>query len=84
MSVLVVKNKRKDLLHAVDVAQFNAQYNNTLTVKESIKFHDRFLIIDKTTLIHIKARQKRLSFGGKICRRQTRRARKGRTRALQC
>ena len=37
-------------------------------------FHDRFLIIDKTTLIHVNAPQKRLRFGGKICRRQTRRA----------
>ena len=55
VSVLVVKNMRKNLLHAVDVAQFNAQYGNTLTVKESTKFHDRFLIIDKTTLIHVGA-----------------------------
>ena len=64
VSVLVVKNKRKDLLHAVDVARFNAQYNNTLTVKESIKFHDRFLIIDKTTLIHVGASLNHL---GKKC-----------------
>ena len=55
VSVLVVKNMRKNLLHAVDVARFNAQYGNTLTVKESTKFHDRFLIIDKTTLIHVGA-----------------------------
>ena len=55
VSVLVVKNKRKNLLHAVDVAQFNAQYGNSLIVKESDKFHDRFLIIDKTTLIHVGA-----------------------------
>ena len=73
-SVLVVKNNRKNLLHAIDVARFNAQYDNTLTVKESAKFHDRFLIIDKSTLIHVNAPQKRLRFGGKICRRQTRRA----------
>ncbi len=33
MSVLVVKNSRQKLLHAVDVAQFNAQYANSLTVK---------------------------------------------------
>ena len=64
VSVLVVKNKRKDLLHAVDVAQFNAQYNNTLTVKESVKFHDRFLIIDKSTLIHVGASLNHL---GKKC-----------------
>ena len=55
VSVLVVKNMRKNLLHAVDVARFNAQYGNTLTVKESTRFHDRFLIIDKSTLIHVGA-----------------------------
>ena len=38
VSVLVIKNKRKDLLHAVDVARFNAQYGNSLTVKESTRF----------------------------------------------
>ena len=64
VSVLVVKNKRKDLLHTVDVARFNAQYNNTLTVKTSTKFHDRFLIIDKTTLIHVGASLNHL---GKKC-----------------
>ena len=64
VSVLVVKNKRKDLLHAVDVARFNAQYNNTLTVKESIKFHDRFLIIDRSALIHVGASLNHL---GKKC-----------------
>ena len=53
VSVLVVKNLRKNLLHAVDVAQFNAQYGNTLAVKETSNFHDRFLVIDKTTLIHV-------------------------------
>ena len=62
-AVLAVKNSRNKLLHAVDVAKFNAQYANSLTVKTSDKFHDRFL-----------APQKRLRFGGKICRRQTRRA----------
>ena len=64
VAVLVVKNMRKNLLHAVDVAQFNAQYDNTLTVKETPKFHDRFLIIDKTTLIHIGASLNHL---GKKC-----------------
>ena len=62
--VLVVKNRRKNLLHAVDVARFNAQYGNTLTVKESAKFHDRFLIIDRTTLIHVGASLNHL---GKKC-----------------
>ncbi len=64
VAVLVVKNMRKNLLHVVDVAQFNAQYGNTLTVKESTKFHDRFLIIDKTTLIHVGASLNNL---GKKC-----------------
>jgi hypothetical protein len=55
VSVLVVKNRRKGLLHDVDVARFNAQYGNTLTVKKSKRFHDRFLIIDRTMLIHVGA-----------------------------
>ena len=36
---LVVKNSRNKLLHAVDVAQFNAQYANSLIVRVSDKFH---------------------------------------------
>ena len=51
----MVKNSRNRLLHNVDVTRFNAQYGNSLTVKVSDKFHDRFLIIDKTTLIHVGA-----------------------------
>ena len=62
--VLAVKNSRNRLLHAVDVAKFNAQYANSLTVKTSDKFHDRFLIIDKTTLIHVGAS---LNYLGKKC-----------------
>ena len=53
VEVLVLKNSCSKLLHDVDVAQFNAQYANSLTVKVSDRFHDRFLIIDKTTLIHV-------------------------------
>ena len=64
VSVLVVKNSRNKLLHAVDVAKFNAQYANSLTVKTSDKFHDRFLIIDKTNLIHVGAS---LNYLGKKC-----------------
>ena len=64
VSVLVVKNSRSKLLHSVDVAQFNAQYANSLTVKVSDKFHDRFLVIDKTTLIHVGASLNHL---GKKC-----------------
>ena len=62
--VLVVKNLRKNLLHTMDVAKFNAQHGNTLTVKESTMFHDRFLIIDKSILIHVGAS---LNFLGKRC-----------------
>ena len=43
---------------------FNAQYSNSLTVKVSDRFHDRFLIIDKTTLIHVGASLNHL---GKKC-----------------
>ena len=64
VSVLVVKNSRNKLLHAVDVSQFNAQYANSLTVKVSDKFHDRFLVIDKTMLIHVGAS---LNYLGKKC-----------------
>jgi len=64
VAVLVVKNSRNKLLHAVDVAKFNAQYANSLTVKTSDKFHDRFLIIDKATLIHVGASLNHL---GKKC-----------------
>ena len=64
VSVLVIKNSRNKLLHAVDVAQFNAQYGNSLTVKTSDKFHDRFLIIDKSTLVHVGASLNHL---GKKC-----------------
>ena len=64
VEVVVVKNSRSKLLHNVDVEQFNAQYANSLTVKVSDRFHDRFLIIDKTTLIHVGASLNHL---GKKC-----------------
>ena len=64
VSVLAVKNSRNKMLHAIDVALFNAQYANSLTVKTSDMFHDRFLIIDKTTLIHVGASLNHL---GKKC-----------------
>ena len=64
VEVVVVKNSRSKLLHNVDVEQFNAQYMNSLTVKVSDRFHDRFLIIDKTTLIHVGASRNHL---GKKC-----------------
>ena len=64
VSVLVVKNPQNRKLHAVDVAKFNDQYDNSLTVKESVRFHDRFMIIDQTTLIHVGAS---LNYLGKRC-----------------
>ncbi len=64
VTVLVVKNLRKNLLHSADVAAFNAQYANSLTVKTSNKFHDRFLIIDRNILIHVGAS---LNYLGKRC-----------------
>ena len=64
VEVLVIKNSRSKLLHNVDVEQFNTQYSNSLTVKVSDCFHDRFLIIDKTTLIHVGASLNHL---GKKC-----------------
>jgi hypothetical protein len=64
VSVLVVRNARSRLLHAADVAAFNAQYGNTLAVKISDRFHDRFLIIDRSVLIHVGASLNHL---GKRC-----------------
>ena len=53
----------KTKLTAQDVQTFNAQYP-TLTVNHTTKTHDRFLIIDKTTIYHIGASLKDL---GKKC-----------------
>lgn len=55
VAVTVVKGSRNRILHSADVAAFNAQYGNSLTVKTSDKFHDRFLIIDNGVLIHVGA-----------------------------
>ena len=64
VSVLVVRHSRNKQLHAADVAAFNEQYGNTLAVKISDRFHDRFLIIDRSVLIHVGAS---LNFLGKRC-----------------
>ena len=64
VSVLVVKNTRNKLLHAADVAAFNAQFGNSLAVKTSDRFHDRFLILDRSVLIHVGASLNHL---GKRC-----------------
>ena len=62
--VTIVRNPKSKLLHSADVAAFNAQYGNSLTVKDSDKFHDRFLIIDQQVLIHVGASLNHL---GKRC-----------------
>ena len=64
VSVLVVRNSRNKLLHAADVAAFNAQYGNSLAVRISDRFHDRFPILDRTVLIHVGAS---LNYLGKRC-----------------
>lgn len=64
MVTVVVSPRGRRNLHQVDVDQFNKQYANTLTVKETTKFHDRYLIIDNTTLIHVGAS---LNYLGKKC-----------------
>lgn len=53
----------KTKLTSQDVQTFNAQYP-TLTVNQTTKTHDRFLIIDNTTIYHIGASLKDL---GKKC-----------------
>jgi hypothetical protein len=58
-SVLTIFSKYQDIKFTIissdkskrlklDIKKYNSQYNN-LTLKYSSKFHDRFLIIDKTT-----------------------------------
>ena len=65
VSVVIVQCKRgRRLLPDVDVQMFNAQYKNSLTVKESERFHDRYFIIDRKTLVHIGAS---LNYFGKKC-----------------
>lgn len=62
--VLVRSSRGKKLLPSVDIQKFNAQFSNMLEVKESDRFHDRFLIIDRKQLIHIGAS---LNYLGKKC-----------------
>ena len=65
VSVVIVQCKRgRKLLPDVDVQMFNAQYKNSLTVKESERFHDRYFIIDRKTLVHIGAS---LNYFGQKC-----------------
>ena len=65
VSVVIVLCKRgRRLLPDVDVQMFNAQYKNSLLIKESERFHDRYFIIDRKTLVHIGAS---LNYFGKKC-----------------
>jgi len=59
----VVRGPRAKL-HAADVAKFNQQYGDTLVEKTTDEFHDRYLIIDRATLIHVGASLNHL---GKRC-----------------
>ena len=63
LNILCKKNKGVDVVIATagkgslstkDITKFNAQYPN-LSVKTTMDFHDRFLIIDKTEVYHIGA-----------------------------
>lgn len=60
---VTIYTKTNTPLTAQDVQTFNAQYP-TLTLRQTATMHDRFLIIDNTTLYHIGASLKDL---GKKC-----------------
>ena len=60
---VIIYTDPKTKLTAQDIHTFNTQYP-TLTVTHTTKTHDRFLIIDKTTIYHIGASLKDL---GKKC-----------------
>ncbi len=60
---VTIYTKPNTPLTAQDIQSFNAQYP-TLTVRQTSSMHDRFLIIDNTTLYHIGASLKDL---GKKC-----------------
>lgn len=65
VKLMVVRSSRgKRLLPDVDIQKFNSQYFGTLEVKESERFHDRFIIVDRKKLIHIGAS---LNYLGKKC-----------------
>ncbi len=60
---VTIYTKTNTPLTAQDIQTFNAQYP-TLTLRQTATMHDRFLIIDNTTLYHIGASLKDL---GKKC-----------------
>ena len=51
---IVIATAGKDSLSTKDITKFNAQYPK-ISVKTTMDFHDRFLIIDKTEVYHIGA-----------------------------
>lgn len=61
--VRLVPSSRGNKLAVTDIAKFNTQYGG-LTVKESVAFHDRFLVLDDKELYLIGASLKDL---GKKC-----------------
>lgn len=61
---VVISPRGRRNLHDLDVDKFNKQYNDSLNIFETDKFHDRYLIIDNSTLIHIGAS---LNYLGKKC-----------------
>ena len=63
VSLEIVTSKRGNELAASDVKKFNEQYGD-LIIRESSKFHDRFLIIDDKELFLVGASIKDL---GKKC-----------------
>ena len=51
----IADQAKNDANQARNEERFNAQYGDSLTVRVSDRFHDRFLIIDRATLIHVGA-----------------------------
>jgi hypothetical protein len=53
----VVKILTKKITPALNVliSDFNIQYSNTLEVRTTSAFHDRFIIVDKTEIFHFGA-----------------------------
>ena len=59
VTVEIVTSRRGNKISASDIAKFNAQHGGLL-VRTSKNFHDRFLIIDDTTLFLVGASLKDL------------------------
>ena len=56
---VTIVTRKFNLLKDIDIKKYNRQYNN-LKVIYSDKFHDRFIIIDRTDLYHSGASYKDL------------------------